>query len=1497
MKKRILCVLLLSSFLTNTLTAVFNMKPLFAEGYKTMLTSENFSEDLNDAPLPSIKGFENQQSALENFNRQGFGANEWGVLSDVEGNKTRLIVGIDNEKPGSFAEIKALVVRHRATIVSTVSIRGAPIAVVVELSITSVSDFIEDLRTNELASYVEPNMKVQAQLVPNDPYWSLQWGPQKIEADWAWNTTVGNSSILVAVVDTGIAYSHPDIIANYVPLGYDWVNMDSNPWDDHGHGTHCAGIIAAAQNNGVGIAGLAQVHVMAEKVLNADGQGYSDWVAEGIIHATDMGAKIISMSFGGYEDSEVMHEAINYAYNAGVLLVAAAGNEGTNVRLYPAAYDEVIAVAATDQYDNPAWFSNWGDWIELAAPGVDILSTVPWGYESWSGTSMATPHVSGVAALAWSHFSDRKRDWIRLWLQRTADDLGKVGFDIDYGYGRINARRAIEMAAQTRDLIVYEWETPPYVKPNSTAVVNATVLNFGFNNEANIPIQLLANSTLIASETILFLNSGSTTAISLIWSPTVEGTYNLTLFIVPVDNETDLNNNFVWRYIDVGHPLKAVVLHSAGNSLSEIIANWQALNSRWRQFGKIMIYIDYISLNKASITYTDIASTEADVLIISGAYNKSAGWQFTDSEIEAIRQYVYEGHGLIATAGTFNYDVPNNNKLAPLFGLSETTIWDSAPTNLLNLLDITHPLLHNIPNPYVFPSVGTTVPIDRKWDSNELAGGEYLAIGELNESAIVFHRNLVYISPWLETIPPYYDVHLQLLYNAITLTQYKKPQHELVVSLDATKYLQKGQSSILHATVYNMGLSNETNIQLYLTIDGYPVNSTIFAELLAGESRTLSYLWKPTSEKAYNITSYSPPLSDEEIMDNNVDFTIVYVRSTMFVLWDYTKDTDCDSLTRKYKRLYLLLKDNGFIIETLNEGPIDYAILANYDIFVLMDPEIDFLPSEISAIQTWVATGGGLIILPDGGYSPTINTLLAPYGVQVTGRAGGYGVTTNFINHPITQGVSHIWINLAQEIKVTSPSATIAWTPEFLPFLATTDNGEVVVLSESNIMDNEGLVEYDNIQLTLNIFNWVGSKPQHDLSVWLDTPKLLGVGDVSMLNATVRNKGLNNETDLELCLLINGTQMSSTSISQLQIGKSYTLSYLWAPTIDGVYNITCYVSPVPEETIVANNILTKQVFVSHTGGTYIFIDPPKSTQSIGKTFAITIKIGYAYNLFAWQIKLYYNFTQLQFVNATYPPGHIFDGTQFVPVVPYNGSDENGAFILYYAGLIGTPIGFSGSGTLCQITFRAIKTGTSSLLFSRPLGWEGDTWLIDPYINDIPFSAFEGAVEVTETHDVALISIKPSVDQAYKNWVIQINVTAQNKGDLSENFTIAVYYDNTTIAQQTIFNLLPNENITCTFDWNLSSLSLYVNYTIWAEASLVPNDVNATNNKLFDGTIVVKKIGDINCDGDIDGLDLAIICKAFASKPTKLRWNVNADLNQDGKIDGLDIIICAKNYPN
>jgi thermitase len=1189
------------------LSTAFLVQPSFARDDANSPTNGNLAENLSEATSSpnrvASQGVEqvqgkasaNQGQTLRNSgDKWNFSdTNIWNNSTYLFGNTTRLVVGFDGQTLSSLITFERITGEHKAKIVNKVTFGKETRALVVELPLLSVASFVSDLKAVSWASYVEPVMKDQALFVPNDPLWSSQWGPQKVGVDWAWNMTVGSYSVLVAVIDTGVDYNHPDLAPNYVPLGYDWANNDPDPRDDFGHGTHCAGIIAAVMNNSMGIAGLAQVRIMSEKVLDSMGGGYSDWLANGIAHAVDQGANVLSISLGGYGDSEIVHDAIKYAYSKGALVVAAAGNSNSNVKPYPGGYDEVVAVAATDQNDNKASFSNWGDWVELAAPGVDVLSTMPtyhvtlndygysMNYDYLSGTSMACPHVSGVAALVWSEYANRTRDWLRMWLRYTADDLGDPGFDEYYGYGRVDARRAVEQASLLHELAIFGLETPSYVKQGTTAVINATVCNFGQNDESDVGVQLYANDTLVDTASIGFLSSLNSCVASLSWSPTVEGSYNVTVYVEPVQGETDLENNALSKFIYVGTPVKAVVLRSAGNVIGDVIANWQVLNTQWQLFGTKMVYIDYTTMNKESITYEDIAGTEADVLIISCAYS----WEFTASEVEAIARYVHEGHGLIITAGTFYNTVPGNSKLAPLVGIKDLANWGGTYTDFLQLLNASHPIFDHVPSPLILPQVGTAVPCGGVWDSSVLAGGKYVGIGHFQESAIVTYRGLVYISPWLEVIPAFYQHPLQLFYNAILWSRYQKPQHELEVSLQAPRYVEPGGFATLNATVLNLGLKDETNVKLDLLIDGAEVSSTVIPELLAGKTETLSYHWAPVTEKTYNVTAYAPPVPGEECTDNNIASANVYVGHLKLVLWDdITHDADGDRLNGNYLLLDNLLTANGFIVDELQSGPIDSGKLAGYTILVLMDPELDFSPSEIAAIQNWVARGGALIAVPDGGWPASFNSLLASYGVKLTGRAGGYGITNDIAHHPITQNVTGIFVNWVQDITVGAPSKCLAWISDYYGvygFLSATARGDLVVISDSNLMDNDGLGMASNTQLMLNIFKYAGAGLQHELAVTLEAPSSLEPGTSTTLNATVSNYGLSNETNVELQLILNGTIVDSVLIPELQTETYYLLSYSWTPTSEGTYNITAYAPPAQGEEFADDNVASVTVFVRH----------------------------------------------------------------------------------------------------------------------------------------------------------------------------------------------------------------------------------------------------------------------------------------------------------------------------
>ncbi len=465
-------------------------------------------------------------------------------IADLGEDSAELVVGI---KKNCFDDVKNLASRFGSRLGDIVSVGNDVVAVVSEMSSEAISRFVSEARSTNLVRYIEPRMRFAADFVSNDPYENLQWALKKISAQAAWSITTGDSDIILAIVDTGIDYHHPDLDANYVALGYDWVNDDSDPMDDNGHGTHCAGIVAAELNNSIGIAGVAQVRIMAEKGLCEYGWGWSNDLANAITHAVNQGAQIISCSWGSGEDSELIHEAIRYAHESDVLIISSAGNDAWHLESYPAAYEEVIAVAATDRADEPTSFTNYGDWIELSAPGSNIFSTMPnSAYAYMGGTSMSTPYVAGVAALVWSRFPSMTPDQVRQHLLKTSNDLGELGFDVYYGYGRVNASTAVDKIWPESDILILGWQkkhVTVYTQPGEELVVNATIFNFGTNSQSSVTTKMMVNGTIIESEAIDFLQSGKSETLRFPWMSPSEGLYNFTVYAVPLADESVTDNN------------------------------------------------------------------------------------------------------------------------------------------------------------------------------------------------------------------------------------------------------------------------------------------------------------------------------------------------------------------------------------------------------------------------------------------------------------------------------------------------------------------------------------------------------------------------------------------------------------------------------------------------------------------------------------------------------------------------------------------------------------------------------------------------------------------------------------------------------------------------------------------------------------------------------------------------------------------------------------------
>jgi subtilisin family serine protease len=318
---------------------------------------------------------------------------------------------------------------------------------------TDPTQLAERLAASRLVAYAEPNYIRTLMRTPNDAVIGQQWALSSIHAFEAWDITTG-SDITIALLDTGVSRSHPDLKGKLLP-GYDFANDDGDSSDDEGHGTYTAGVAAANSDNSTGIAGICwKCKILPIKLLNRYGQGEDASIARGIRWAVDQGARVISMSLGGPDDTQVIRDAVTYAHDRNVLLVAASGNGHAdgNKPNYPAAYPGVLAVSATGRNDSVTGFSTTGDYVGISAPGVGVWSTL-WtreqgdSYGAANGTSAACPHVAGAAALVLSLRPDLGVDQLAELLEASADDQGAPGRDADQGYGRLNVLRAVQMAA------------------------------------------------------------------------------------------------------------------------------------------------------------------------------------------------------------------------------------------------------------------------------------------------------------------------------------------------------------------------------------------------------------------------------------------------------------------------------------------------------------------------------------------------------------------------------------------------------------------------------------------------------------------------------------------------------------------------------------------------------------------------------------------------------------------------------------------------------------------------------------------------------------------------------------------------------------------------------------------------------------------------------------------------------------------------------------------
>ncbi len=405
---------------------------------------------------------------------------------------------------------------------------------VVEMAPQAIARVQRELRLSGLFKSVERDYFARANVIPNDPNFNAQWSLPRTGVPAAWDLTAGDPTISVAVLDTGVDLSHPDL-AGQLESGYDFINDDADPSDDHGHGTRMAGVVAASWNNGLGIAGVAPTsRVVPVKVLGEDGTGPYSAIAEGITWAVDQGARVINLSLSGDSPSQALQDAVNYATAAGAVCVGAAGNDGADDPVYPAATNGAVAVGAIDENDNKAWFSNTGAWLSHVSPGVSLLTTdLGGGYTYSTGTSPAAAFTSGIFALLFSYEPSLSPGAAIARVEQGAFDLGSEGWDSSYGWGGIDALATLVPGEPG--------QTPPDDTDPEVDLLSPTK---GSLMSGNFGVEVVANDNVGIARVELFVDNRK-------YATEVDPPYS---FVV---NAADFENG--------KHKLRAYAFDAAGN--------------------------------------------------------------------------------------------------------------------------------------------------------------------------------------------------------------------------------------------------------------------------------------------------------------------------------------------------------------------------------------------------------------------------------------------------------------------------------------------------------------------------------------------------------------------------------------------------------------------------------------------------------------------------------------------------------------------------------------------------------------------------------------------------------------------------------------------------------------------------------------------------------------------------------------------------------------------
>ena len=997
------------------------------------------------------------------------------------------------------------------------------------------------------------------------------------------------------------------------------------------------------------------------------------------------------------------------------------------------------------------------------------------------------------------------------------------------------------------DIAVFSFQLPKYVQPNDNVKIDAGIWNIGLNTETNIEVNFTVDGVLSDQQNITSMSPGQTNTLTFNWIPTSEKVYDLCVEITPIPNENVTNNNKICTNVDVKQ-VKAFVLFDQTHNCYPV--------SFYSSLVGVLNTLGYATDVLTASPLTPSALDGYDVFVLAEPHSA-----YTSTERGVIQTFVSSGHGLLIWGdySSFYNDITSFAGITWTSGGSWGITSDITPHDVT--LGVTSIDLQS-PGSRLTPSLPATSLV------RDVGGGHALAVSETPGRVGAFTDDAAFADGYLNL-----SNNRVLAVNLIDWLAGRKYDHDIAVSyFQLPSYVQPNDNVTLDVGIRNNGLNNETNVEIYVTVDGILYDKKNVTLMVPGQTSAIAFYWIPTMEKMYTICIEVTPVPNENVTTNNKICTNINVRKVKaFVLFDQTHN--CYS-TSFYSSFVGVLNSLGYMTDILTTTPLTASALDGYDVFVLAEPHSAYTSAERGVIQTFVSSGHGLLIWGD--YNSFYSDITSFAGITWT-SGGSSGITFDITPHEVTLGVASVsLISSGARLNPSAPAITLVRDVAGGSSLAVSEiPGRVGVFTDDGAFADGILNLSDNRVLAVNLIDWlVGKKYSHDVGViYYQLPKHVQPSDNVTIDVSIKNNGLSNETNVEVNFTVDGILSDQKNRSFMSPAQIDTLKFYWIPTLEKMYTICVEVTPVPNENVTTNNKICTNVHVKKVKA-FILFDQTHScypASFYSSLVGVLNSLGYVVDmltsspltssdLFGYDVfvlpepDMTYSVSELSAMQTFVSSGHGL-------LLWGDYSSSMYSDITSFAGITWTSGG--SSGTTSDITPHEVTTGVASVNLPSPgrrllLGasptslvrdraggialavsetpgrvgaFTDERAFLDSYLNMsynriLAINLIDWLVGRKLLHDISIGQF--SIPSVLERWIPQpVQAVVRNVGLSDEtNITVNLTYDGIDIDGILIPSLLSGSSYLASFDLIPTSVGAH---DVTIEVSPIPNENLTTNN--------------------------------------------------------------------